>query len=539
MDPLYLSIAFAFGFLVRLFGLPPLVGYLLAGFMLKELNVSTGSFLTIASDLGVTLLLFTIGLKLKINKLVRPEILGGATVHMTLVTGFLAMLVWGLSFSGLGLFSGFSFNLAMLIAFALSFSSTVFAVKVLEEKGDVNSLHGLISIGILIIQDLVAVIFLVGAAGKLPSLWALGLPLFLLVMRPLIFLMLKGLGHGELLVLFGFFLALVPGAELFHLVGLKPDLGALVMGMLISAHPRAKEMAESLFAFKDLFLIGFFLSIGLSGTPTFEISLVAFVLALGINIKVLLYFLVLTRFRVRARTAVHTSLALANYSEFGLIVAAISVSNGWLSEQWLITIALALSISFVISSPLNTQAHAIYARLRPWLHRFETAKRLPHDRVFDIGEAQVLVFGMGHLGTATYDHLRSRYGQTLLAFDYDEDRVKYLTAAGRNVLHDDATDSEFWERVKENHLEQVKVVFLCLNEHQSNLYALQRLKAINYTGRIAATARFDDEIEDLKRLGVDSAFNVYTEAGVGFADQVCATLSSCHFRHLEPGEDEK
>ncbi len=528
MDPIYLTLAFASGYAVRMVGLPPLVGYLIAGFALKELNVETGSFLTSVSDLGVTLLLFTIGLKLKIRKLIRPEILGGAAVHMTVVTGLFATIIWILGILGFSLFSAISFQLALLIAFALSFSSTVFAVKVLEEKGEGNSLHGVISIGILIVQDLFAVIFLVSTAGKMPSLWVLTLVPALVVMRPLIFLIFKRVRHGELLVLFGFFLALVPGAELFHLVGLKPDLGALVMGMLISSHPRAKEMAKSLLSFKDLFLVGFFLSIGLSGIPTFEIGIVAIVLALFINIKVLMYFIVLTRFRVRSRTALHTSLTLANYSEFGLIVAAISASNGWLPDEWLIAIALALSISFVVSSPLNTNAHAIYARMRAWLHRFETTKRLPHDRIFDIGNAEVLIFGLGHLGTATYDHLQSRYGQSMLAFDYDEDLVKKHRTAGRNVFHDDASDSDFWERVKKKHWGQVKLVLLCLDDHQSNLFALERLKAINFTGHIAATARFDDEVQELKRLGVDSAYNLFSEAGIGFADQVCNnTFGKC------------
>ena len=527
MEPLWVSIAFVFGFTARMVKLPPLVGFLIAGFVLNALGAESGKFIEITADLGVTILLFTIGLKLKIRNLMKPEILGGASLHMALVTVLYGGLIWLLSFTGLQLFSGFHWTTALLIAFAMSFSSTVFAVKVLEEKGETSSLHGSIAIGILIIQDLFAVLFLVFAAGKVPSLWALGIPPALFLLRYIIFIILDRIGHGEMLILFGFFLALIPGAELFKVVGLKPDLGALVIGMVIANHPKSKEMAEVLLSFKDFFLIAFFLSIGFSGIPTFEMVLIALGIALGINIKVFLYFLVLTRFRLRARTSVHTSLALANYSEFGLIIAAISVAKGWMPQSWLLTIAIALAISFVVSSPVNTYSHRIYAFIKQWLHIFETEKRLLYDKTFDIGKSEILIFGMGHLGTATYERLRQQYGQKVLAIDYNEERVIKHKKAGRNVTHDDATDTEFWEQVSEKPFDQVKLVLLCMNDHKANLYALERLKAIDFKGQIAATAKFDDELQQLHLLGIDSAYNLYTEAGVGFADQVCISLDAC------------
>lgn len=530
MDPLWLSIAFIMGFAAKLVKLPPLVGFLLAGFILNALGAESGEFIEITADLGVTILLFTIGLKLKIKNLVRPEILGGASLHMALVTALYGGLIWLFSFSGLQLFSEFNWTISFLIAFAMSFSSTVFAVKVLEEKGETNALHGSVSIGILIIQDLFAVAFLVFAAGKVPAIWAVGIPPLLFIVRYLVFLILDKVGHGEMLILFGFFLALIPGAELFKFSGLKPDLGALVIGMVIAGHPKSGEMAEALLNFKDFFLIAFFLSIGLSGIPTPQMILIALILALGINIKVLFYFLVLTRFRLRARTSVHVSLALANYSEFGLIIAAISVTKGWLPQSWLVTIAIALSISFVVSSPMNIYSHRIYAFIKQWLNIFETKKRLHYDKAFDIGNAEILIFGMGHLGTATYERLKQQYGQKVLAMDYDEARVVKHKKAGRNVTHDDATDGEFWDLVKEKPLHQVKLVLLCMNDHKANLYALERLKAIDYKGQIAATAKFDDELKELQNLGVNSAYNLYTEAGVGFADQVCITLDACEFK---------
>ncbi|MGM0666685.1 MAG: cation:proton antiporter, partial [Bacteroidota bacterium] len=418
----------------------------------------------------------------------------------------------------------FSTSKAFLIAFALSFSSTVFAVKVLDDRGESTSLHGTTAIAVLIIQDLMAVIFLVATSDDLPSAWVFAIPFILLMIKPIIFLIYKRIGHGELLILFGFFLALIPGAELFKMVGLKPDLGALLMGMLISKHPKSREMYELLIHFKDFFLIGFFLSIGLSVTPTLDILIISLCISFAINFKVILYFLVFTKFGLRALTSYFTSLSLANYSEFGLIVASVAYANGWLPNEWLGVIAIALAISFVISSPLNTYSHRIFSRIRSYLLKFETPHRLLYDRTIDIGNAEVLIFGMGILGEAVYDQLKNVYGQKVLALDYNPDIVEKHRLQGRNVIQDDATDIEFWERVDKMNKgkEQVKMVVLCMDDHKSNIHAIKELKSINYRGKIAATVRHEDDIRALQKLGVDAVYNIFAEAGVGLADHICS-----------------
>lgn len=523
MDPIWLIIAFACGFLISLTGLPPMVGYLLAGFFLNILNIQTGEFIEVISELGVTLLLFTIGLKLKLKNLAKPEVSTGAIVQMALLTLTFGLLLLVLTFTGLSQLSELTVLQILIIAFALSFSSTVFAVKVLDERGENNSLHGITAIGILIIQDLIAVIFLVATAEKLPGPLVFALPLALFIIKPLAFFIMNKIGHGELLILFGFFLALIPGAELFKFVGLKPDLGALVLGMLISSHPKAREMAESLLNFKDLFLIGFFLTIGISVTLSLNIILIALLIALAINFKVVLNYLVLTRYGLRARTSYFTSLSLANYSEFGLIIAAVAASRGWLSLEWLGIIAISLAMSFMISSSLNSYSHTIYGRIRAFLFRFETKHRLLYDRTMDIGNAEILIFGMGQLGTATYDHLFETHRQKVLGLDYNSEIVGKHISEGRKVVKDDATDLEFWERVNDMQKEksQVKMVVLCLEDHKSNLFSVEKLRSVNFEGKVVATAIHADEVEELRKKGVDTAYHLYEEAGIGLADEIC------------------
>ena len=366
MNPgIWIVFAFIFGFAAKQVGLPPLVGFLVTGFVLNAMGMREGAVVVELSDMGVTLLLFSIGLKLHLRSLIRPEVWAGALIHIVITVMVFGLGIFALAVGGISLFSGLDVKVSLLVAFALSFSSTVFAVKVLEEKAEMTSLHGRVAIGILIVQDILAVLFLTASAGKLPSPWALLVPVVLFAIRPLLMKILDRCGHGELLILFGMIAALVIGAAGFELVGLKPDLGALILGVLIADHPKASELAKSLFSFKEIFLIGFFLKIGLSGAPSFEALGIAALFVLVVPFKVALFFLLLTRFKLRARTSLLGSFSLANYSEFGLIVGAIGTANGWIGNEWLVIIAIALSATFVLASPLNTAAHSIYARLLP------------------------------------------------------------------------------------------------------------------------------------------------------------------------------
>lgn len=511
-----ISIALALGLVARLVGLPPLVGFLAAGFLLNGFGFSPGDDLELIADLGVYLLLFGIGLKLDLRGLLRPQIWGTASLHMLISIAVLGTGLLGLGAVGLEVFAGVNLQVALLVAFALSFSSTVFAVKVLEEKGESQALHGRIAIGILIVQDLFAVIFMTVSAGTLPSPWALAL-LALPLARPVVLWLMTRCGHAELVVLMGLLLS-IGAAGLFELVGLKPDLGPLVIGVVVAGHPKASEFAKSLLGFKDLFLTGFFLSIGLAGLPGAPELLAAALLVLVTPLKVALFFWLLVRLDLRARTALLTSFSLANYSEFGLIVAAVGAKSGWIGSEWLVTIAIALSISFVLASPLNTAAHAIYERFSRRLRPFETGRWIPGDEPIDLGEATVLVAGMGRVGTGAYQFMRERGGETVVGLDRDLVTVREHTEAGNDVLLGDVTDSDLWERVRPG---RTRLVLLAMPSHEANLLAAKRLAERGFEGRVAATAQFDDELEELRAAGADAAFNFYAEAGAGFAEHVC------------------
>jgi predicted Kef-type K+ transport protein len=519
LDVVWIGLAFVLGLLARQVGLPPLVGYLVAGFALHASGVQGDAVIDQFSDMGVTLLLFTIGLKLKLESLARPQVWGVASIHMAAVIALFVPLFLLLGVVGIPLLAETDARAAVLLAFALSFSSTVLAVKVLEEKGEMGAVYGAIAIGILIVQDLAAVIFLAASAGKIPSPWAL-LLLLLVPGRVLLHKVLERAGHGELLVLFGLTLGL-GGAELFDLVSVKGDLGALILGVLIASHPKAGELAKALLNFKDLFLVGFFLSIGLRGAPTLEmVPIVAVLLAL-VPLKGWLFHRLLLVFRLRARTAFLGALALANYSEFGLIVAAIGAASGWLGPQWLTIVAITLSLSFVAGSPLNARSHELYERLSTRLCRRQRPERLSYEAEIDPEDADVIILGMGRVGTGAYDTLKVQKGRRPVGIDANPYTVTSHEEAGRRVIQGSATDPDFWHRLQLDH-GSIRLVLLSLPQLSENVFAAEHLVKEGFNGLIGAIARFPDDEPVLQAAGVHMVFDLYAEAGSGFAQHVCA-----------------
>ena len=299
---------------------------------------------------------------------------------------------------------------------------------------------------------------------------------------------------------------------------MKADLGALVIGMILARQERSSEMASSLLAFKDLFLIGFFLSIGLNASISWEVVAIAALLLLVLPIKMLMYYWLLTMFRLRARTAFLTTSSLANYSEFGLIVSAIGFNYGWLSSEWLGIMAVALSFTFILASPLNIHSHLLYARMDKFLSRYQRDERLRGEQVISTGNAEILVFGMGRVGTATYETMKKQFGDIVLGVDNDPVVLEKHIKRGRNVIKGDGTDVEFWENLR---TDKIHLVLLDMPKPEENLFAFKLLEATGFKGKIAATAKYDDQVDMLKEAGLDAAYNIYGEAGAGFANHVC------------------
>lgn len=519
MEPLVITVAFVAGLVFSRLGYPPLLGYLLAGFASNALGLGSGDWLAPLADAGILLLLFTIGLKLNPASLKPKYVWGSAILHMVIAIPLTTAIIYLVGM----VYEPLSFDHAAApwtLAFALSFSSTVLAIKLFEERGESSSFYASIAIGILVVQDVFAVVYLVLTADYLPTPWALlllGLPLLLPVIRKF----LPIVGHGELLLLAGIVAAFGAG-ELFEFVDLKAGLGALVMGMLIErADPKkAKEIYERLSGLKNLLLIGFFLQIGYYGIPSLELVYVAIVLAVLITLRPLIYFGVLTAFGLRARTGWLSGLSLFSYSEFGLIVTVIAQDAGILGEQWLTTVALAMALSYILATPLNRQAHSLYIRYGDKLRQHQRETRLPEEIIGSLGNATIAIMGMGRVGRGAFDALRDAGHQNVVGIEEKYAIALELSEHGWPCVHGDASDRDFWEHTR---LVDIELIMVSLSNHRENLRVAKLAKELNFQNTLAVSARFPDEAAELEALGCIT-FYLYQDVGRDFASHALKTL---------------
>ncbi|MCH8553708.1 MAG: cation:proton antiporter [Schleiferiaceae bacterium] len=518
-DALWLSIAFLFGLIAKRIGLPPLVGFLAGGFLINFLNLHDAnleSAIAPMADIGVMLLLFTIGLKLKVKSLFKKEILLSASLHMTLTVVVLSSLLALLSFSALHLFADLPLHSSVVIAFALSFSSTVFVVKTLEARGEFDSYHGKLAIGILIIQDIFAVLFLALSDKKIPSLWVLLLPVILWVLQKLLSKLLDLLEHGEMVPVFGFFATFIAGAFSFSLLGLKPDLGALIMGMLLVNHPRVNELYDRMAEYKDFFLIAFFINVGLVGLPTLATMSTALILLPLIIFKGVLFLFLLSRFNLQPRTAYLGALSLSNFSEFGLIVGVVGLNMGWITEEWLVALALLMSLSFVVAAPLNLYSHRIFNHFKDFILRINNVKDTEDAEPVDFGGASYLVIGLGSVGKPAFLTLQERFGEKVLGLDYDSDKIKTLKNNGANVTWGDPTDCTLWDAVDAKSLD---AIFLTMSDVSTNLNILSALQSVqNRSFNVYALCHYPDQKAIYLQNGVDFVFDFKSYLGKNFVE---------------------
>lgn len=518
-----LAATFAAGLLMSLVRLPALVGFLCAGFVLHALGVQELPYLDFIAHLGVALLLFGIGLKLDVRSLLAREVWVTTGAHLALSVAAGTGFLWLLGLVGYPLLRGVGVDTLVLIAFALAFSSTVFVVKVLEDKAELQSFYGRVAIGVLVMQDLAAVVFMTTTQDALPSIWAVPL---LLGLGPLGWAARRAWDHippGELQALFGLGVALGPGYAAFDAVGLPGDLGALVAGMLLAGDRAASELSHNLFLLKDLLLVGFFVSIGFGGPASVETVALGLGLLLLLPVQVLLYVWLLDRHKLRRRTSVKAGLLLGNYSEFGLIVAAVAVSAGMLEESWLVVMSVAVAGSFVLAALLNARSDTLLGLARRVMPMHPPTDVHPHERPISFGDARALVMGMGRIGRAAYRELADEYGMEVLGVENSPQRVQDLRRQGLRIVEADAADRDFWSRLESTR--QVDVVMLAMPFHGASRLALQELAASDYSGIVAVVARYDTEVRDYEALGADIVVHVYEGAGATLAERAAEALA--------------
>lgn len=505
MELIWIFAAFLTGLLAKAIRLPTMVGYLAAGLLLAVAGVEGNATIEVVADLGVVLLLFTVGLHINLRSLVQKQVLGVGTLHLGISTLFFAPLLLALQLPLLP---------ALLVAVALGFSSTVLTAKTLDARRELDSFHGRLAIGILILQDVVAILLLAVGGGELPSAWAIAL-LALPFLRPLLLRLLYAAGREELLLVYGLLLALGAG-WLFERVGLDAKLGALLIGMVLAGDPRSDELYTKLWALKEVFLVAFFLQVGLAGMPEGGGWLLVGLLLLLLPLKGLLFFALLLRFDLRARTAFLASVALTAYSEFALIVVVGAEQSGLLDQSYVAIIGLAVALSYALNAPLSRSVYQLWRRFEPRLLRYERDVAHPDHEPRTLGASNHVVLGMGRAGTAAYEYLLQQ-GLRPVGLDSDPAQLQRHLRAGRRVIYGDANDPELWTGLD---LSGVKGVLLTPRNATADARAALNLRAEGFGGFIAALAEFPEDVDELQEAGVSVSFVPIAQAGRELA-QAC------------------
>ena len=519
---IYLLTIVVLGFAAALLKVPPLVGYIAAGFLLGAFGVETLDWVSTVGDLGASLLLFSIGLDLDLRALGRRVIAGTAAVTMVVITTVTAVVI-GVVVLVIGLHVGHTkgWGAALMLGFALASSSTIVIMKILEERDDASALYGRVAVGTSILQDTSSIILLVFISGRAPSPWALGLVLLVPASRILGWV-LSRIQHREMYTLMGITTALLPGYELFERVGLPGTLGALVMGALLASHPSSRDLASSYQPVQELFLVAFFVSIGTAGLPSAGAVIMALILVALLPLRSAAYTASLWVARLRHRSAVLTGLAVASYSELALVVAGVGVSQGVLGPEWQQSLSLAVALSFVVASLVNKRAGRLVRKVSHALPDHAPDLLHPTEAPVDVDGVEVVVFGMGRVGRATYRRLLADLPDAsedapvpVLGVDSDADKVAHLSELGFNVVEGDATDIDFWQRLGAG---EVRTAVLAMSQPGANLEVLDWIHHHEFAGEVMAIAGYDDEAAQMRKRGVGTVVNLYDGVGSALAE---------------------
>ena len=503
MDIIWIGLAFLFGFIASRIHLPPLVGYLAAGLTLSIAGYEAGYMLSEIAHLGVLFLLFTVGLHIRLKNILRFDILGVSLSHL---------LISVLIYVPIILFFDFSLQSAIILAITLGFSSTVLTAKNLERRNELGAFYGRTAIGVLIVQDLVAIGLIAYTGGGIPSPWSLSL-LLLPFLRPFFLKILSYIDDDEIWMLLGLGLSL-GGAALFEQFHLSGEFGALVAGMLLAADERAEKIRRQMWGVKEAFLVGFFLEVGLTGFPETNGFYLIAVLLLLLPLKSGLFFYLFTIFRLKSRTGYLASVSLTSYSEFTLIAGAVAVESGFLPPETLVILGLLIAASFAINAPVSMKEEAIWNRLHDMLMRFERDVPHPEHHAVSLGSAEFLIVGMGNAGRAAYDKLKQN-NEPVVGMDIDPARIEKNLAAGRRVIYGDIQDRDLWLGLD---LKNIKSVMIAMGNEEVKENATRTLRNAGFDGLIYVLTMREEEAEKMQEAGASAVSIPIKEAGERLAE---------------------
>lgn len=495
---------------LRLLKQPLIVAYIVAGMVGGPLflNLTQGGeqFFQTFAKFGIVLLLFIVGLSLNfdfIKRMGKTVFWGGlAQVFFTSLFGFFIM-------SGLG----FALVPALFIAVAITFSSTIIVVKLLADKRDSEAMYGRYVIGVLLVQDIIAVMLMIflNTVGLEGGAWyetllktlnkgfLLAAAVFLMARYILPWLMERVAHSGELLFIFT--IAWCFGvASLVYWAGFNIEIGALVAGISLGASPYQAQIASRVKPLRDFFIVLFFVVLG-SEIQLGDLA-AAWAPALVLSVFVLIadpliLYLVMRRLGYTRRNSVLAGVTAAQVSEFGFILVFTGEELGYLRGPELVILTLVALITIVVSSYIITYNEQFYQKLRPFLQRFGRDDKRNHEREGE--HYPVWVFGSHRMGWKVGEAL-AKMKVRFAVVDYNPETIARLKQRGLHAYFGDAADVEFLERLA---LDQAQLIISTLPEADDQKTMITTVRQAGGRAIIIATLYHSAHLDELYAAGAD------------------------------------
>jgi len=530
-----LVIAGVIGVLALKLRQPLIISYIITGIVAGPAVLgwaSGGSEIKLLSSIGIAVLLFVVGLKLDVGLIrsVGPVALatGLGQIVFTSLFGFLLSL--GLGFAPVK---------AIYIAVCLTFSSTIIIVKLLSDKREIDSLHGRIAVGFLVVQDIAVILAMIlltsfTAAGS-GGIAAQGIRLLLVgtafvlgtvatmrwVMPPLLGRLAQ---NQELLVLFAVAWA-VGLAALADGVGFSKEVGAFLGGVSIASTAYREAIASRLTGLRDFLLLFFFIDLGsgLNLTAAGVQLWPALVLSLFVLVgNPLIVVAIMGVMGYRRRTGFLAGLTVAQISEFSLILAALGLRLGQIGEAEVSLITLVGVITIALSTYMILGSDQLYAWLEGPLRIFQRATPFSELKGSISGPAKVdvVLLGLGRYGSAIVRQLRA-HELSILGIDFDPQALRLAAAKGLPVQYGDSEDPEFTASLP---LSSATVVVSTLPSLESNAAIRHGLESAGFRGHFIATAHDEAEVVKLELIGANRTLLPFLDAAERAAELIVEDL---------------
>lgn len=480
------------------------------------------------AHIGIALLLFVVGLKLDLN-LIRT------TGPVALATGLGQIVFTSLIGFVIAIAIGMPYLSAAYVSVALTFSSTIIIVKLLSDKKEIDALHGQIALGFLIVQDIAAILALVGLTtlgssvngqgGYLSFLMigAKGVGLLggvALLMKYVIPYLTQRLAHSlELLTLFAIAWAVLLGAG-SELLGFSKEVGAFLAGVSLASTAFRDSIGARLTGLRDFLLLFFFIDLGARLDWSMVGSQLGASLVFSLFVLVgnpIIVLIIMGVMGYRRRTGFLAGLTVAQISEFSLIVAALGLSIGHITEETVGLITLVGVVTIFLSTYMILYSYPLYRVLSSLLKIFE--RRNPYREAeigtfAETGVVDVILVGLGNYGSGLMENLLRRKN-VIVGIDFDPGTLDRWRKKGVPVLYGDMADPETHEQLP---LKKARWVISAVRSKDMNWSLIHNLKKDGYTGKVALTATNNQEAAEFEKAGADLVFRPFKDATEQAAD---------------------